>query len=374
MSSLDERTQLAASLSPLPRPVYFVIRYAEKWAELFDDATCPAHLHDQHWRIVSLEEILVVQTFVQLRALGLDVRVTPSFVPGEINVASGLDFGIKDRPEQSFTVAVRGDGYRPELADVVIAHSTAVMQPEDFWLPCWVQTGLIPRDADRGTRVERVEFKGDEMNLDARFKTPDFLTGLERLGCRFAIGGLDLSEQNKWNDYRKTDVILAARDLPVGDVAVKPPNKLVNAWAAGTPALLGPEPAYLQLRRGPLDFIEVNTGEQALAAVELLIDQPRLYEAMVDNGRRRAENFTDEAIAIRWHTLLGGPIHDRFLQWSTERPALRSVRFMQRSVAHKRSMRTAAYHRTNGDGLLSGPADEPKVAFDDPYYGLGSTS
>jgi hypothetical protein len=47
-----------------------------------------------------------------------------------------------------------------------------------------------------------------------------------------------------WHDYSTDDLVLAVRDLTEKDALVKPASKLVNAWIAGVPALLGPEPAF----------------------------------------------------------------------------------------------------------------------------------
>ena len=68
----------------------------------------------------------------------------------------------------------------------------------------------------------------------------------------------------------------------------KPASKLVNAWAAGVPAMLGPEPAYRELRSSPLDFLETPAAEAVLDAIDRLRGEPGLYAAMAENGLRRA--------------------------------------------------------------------------------------
>ncbi len=358
-------------LPPLPTAINFVVRWSDKWRDLIDSPdVMPESLHGEHWRVVSNEEMFVVQTYVNLKRRGLDVRLVDAFVPGTMNVVSGLDFGIKEQTHDSFVIALRGDGFRPALADAILAHNTSVMQPQDFWMPAWLQTGLLPRDRSRGTRLEVLEFKGDEINLHEWFKTPEFAARLDQLDMSFRIGGYDLTESNRWHDYETTDLILAARDLPVADADVKPALKLVNAWGAGTPALLGPESGYRQMRRSPLDYIEVRTPEQVLNAISLLKDQPRLYEAMVDNGLARAEHYSDDATALRWHSLLDGPLHERYQHWLAEPSRTRMIRFAKRSVDHKAQMRAAAYRRTHGPRLLTGSPSEPIVDFDDPTYGL----
>jgi len=57
-----------------------------------------------------------------------------------------------------------------------------------------------------------------------------------------------------WPDFREADLILAVRPGDRRRATNKPASKLVNAWLAGVPALLGPEVAYRELRRSELEW------------------------------------------------------------------------------------------------------------------------
>lgn len=357
-------------LERLKRPVFFRVGWAENWRDLIDAPIdeVPRALHGEHWRVMHNEDMVIVQSYVNLRRRGLDVRLVDHFEPGEINVASGPDVAITDRSDDSFLVAIRGDGFRPALADVVVAHNTDVMRPGDLWLPLWIQTGLIPRDTARRQRLETLEFKGDVANLHEWFTSDHFMAELAARNITLRMHGMDLSETNKWNDYATADAVLAVRNIPVDDAAVKPAVKLVNAWAAGVPALLGPESGYRQLRTSPLDYFEVVTPSSVLSALDLLIDQPLLYQAMVDNGLRRAAAFSDDQTALRWRTLLAGPVQDRFDTWSTEAASLRRARFAKRCIEQKWEIRAAARRRTTGERLLTGSNGQPPIDFDDPLH------
>ena len=70
------------------------------------------------------------------------------------------------------------------------------------------------------------------------------------------------------------------------------------------PALLGPEPAFRELYTDPLDYVEVSTVEDALAAIDRLRAEPDLYRRMIDRGRQRAVEFSPEAVLERWVDLL----------------------------------------------------------------------
>ena len=80
----------------------------------------------------------------------------------------------------------------------------------------------------------------------------------------------------------------------------KPASKLINAWLAGVPALLGPEYAFRELRRSSLDYFEVSSLEDAIAAVKALSTDPQLYRAMVANGLERAKDFETDRIVELW--------------------------------------------------------------------------
>lgn len=123
-----------------------------------------------------------------------------------------------------------------------------------------------------------------------------------------------------WHDYRHADVVLAVRNLTAKDALAKPASKLVNAWLAGVPAILGPEPAYREIRRSDLDYIEVKTAQEALDALARLRSTPGLYQAMVENGRKRGADFTEPATVRRWVDLLDGPVHEAYCAWQ-RRPA-----------------------------------------------------
>jgi hypothetical protein len=99
-----------------------------------------------------------------------------------------------------------------------------------------------------------------------------------------------------WPDFRTVDAVLAVRPAACPRRDSKPATKLCNAWLAGVPALLSPEVAYRELRRSPLDYLEVAGPEEAKGAVDRLLAEPGLYQRMVANGRERAAEVTGGAV------------------------------------------------------------------------------
>ena len=354
--SLQNNTELENPLSPLPLPVTFVCRYSENWSELFLPSQEPLPAPDSlYGRIANNEDCWIVLTYLHLKRRQLNVQLSTSFTPGAICVASTLDFGIKDYTFNSFVVGCRGDGPKPLLCDFTIVQNQANIESEtDALMPLWPQHGLIPRDRGRGNRIENVVFKGGEVNLYEEFRSPQFRQELERLGVRLVVDGRTEDKPVNWHDYSNADLVLAVRDLTEQDALVKPPSKLINAWIAGVPALLGPEPAFQQLKRLQLDYIEVRTPQDALDAIRRLQQEPSLYQQMIANGFQRAEAFTVERIAQQWRDIFAGPVAQQYVRWRERTQISRMGEFVFRSFRQKRANATAEYNRKHGYRIISG--------------------
>jgi len=231
---------------------------------------------------------------------------------------------------------------RPELADLTLTmNGTVATRPTEFPMPHWLQTGLLPRDPARGDRLERLVFKGDVVNLDPRFATDRFRDDLAALGVEFLIQPyVHETKSSGWHDYTDVDAVLAIRAIHPTELSTKPASKLINAWAAGVPAILGNEPAFRELRRDPLDYVEIAAPEEAIAAVRRLKEHPGDYRAMVDHGTVRATDYTNERVAERWHAFLSGPAETAYRSWLTTTPARREAEFVVRVARQKISLFT----------------------------------
>ena len=179
-----------------------------------------------------------------------------------------------------------------------------------FFIPHWSQPGLIPRRASRGRQIRTLTFKGDYGNLHPDFESKRFAQFLKAHELKLVYDGPRTRKERRacanWHDYSESDLMLAVRRSwkKGGLRPEKPASKLVNAWHAGVPALIGPEYAYRELRQSELDYIEVTTVEEAMDAIRRLQAKPRLYQAMIENGQRRAASFTPEQITARWAEVL----------------------------------------------------------------------
>ncbi|MEG3876029.1 hypothetical protein QT972_01420 [Microcoleus sp. herbarium7] len=347
---------MAIDLLPLPYPVTFVIRHSERWPELFDSSeTSILDPNSLHSRIQSNEECWIILTYLYLKQKHLNVSISEKFTPGQICVVSSLDLGIQDRTFNSFIVGCRSDGFPPAICNfTVVQNKVCLNSKTDIFIPHWPQPGLIPRMKERGSTIENIVFKGGEINLYESFRSPEFKQELEKLGVTLRINGRPETGPIMWHDYSTDDLVLAVRDLTEKDAMVKPASKLVNAWIAGVPALLGPEPAFREQRQSDLDYIEVKTPQEVFEAVKLLKSQPELYQKMVANGLKRAEDFTAEKMIQRWYDLLSGPVADGYKHWLKRTQVSRMAEFSLRSIKHKIASKTATYNRLHGYRPISG--------------------
>ncbi|KST62302.1 glycosyltransferase [Mastigocoleus testarum] len=343
------------SITPLPYPVTFICRYPERWAELFSSEVSISDPEHINHRFVNAEDCWIIQTYLRLKQNNYNVFLSDRFIPGEICIVSSLDLKIKDLSFSSFVVGCRADGPKPTLCNfAIVQNETCVESQTDAFVPHWPQPGLIRRNQTRGTRIENIVFKGSELNLYEPFKSSEFLQKLENLGVRLQVSGKTKELVVSWNDYSDADLVLAVRDLTEKDALVKPASKLVNAWMAGVPALLGPEPAFRQLRQSELDYIEIKTPNDVINAIRHLKEEPERYEKMIANGFNRAKDFTVERIAEQWQEILTGPVAQRYHEWRLKPKISHLTDFVFKAIQQKKARSEAVYHRKHGYRIISG--------------------
>ncbi|MFN7960960.1 MAG: glycosyltransferase [Thermoanaerobaculia bacterium] len=271
---------------------------------------------DRDWReLVRGEHAWVLQTFLRLRAAGYEVELA------EVPPSRGLVIYHAKHGRllarhlgamrEAVLVGIRADLREPLTADFqVVQNHVFVDGRRCFYVPLWPQPDLLPRESSRGTEIGRIAFKGFVRNLHPAFHGPFWRQALEQRGIRWELdatgynGTATCAAELNWRDFREVDLVLAVRPADHGGHRNKPATKLYNAWAAGVPALLGPEPAYRELRQSELDYFEVRTPEEAVAAVDRLRQDSGLYRAMVENGQRRRAAFAAEEIVGMWAEVL----------------------------------------------------------------------
>lgn len=350
-----EAADARGSARRLAEPVHFVCPEDRIWPELRDGTPLPLPGDVLARRAVGIPDTWVQRTYHALKAAGEPVTLSRGVEPDRINVAAVRDFGKRLRLTPGFVVIPRADAHAPALGNFVIRQNGLARETaHSANIPHWPQPGLIPRDAARGARIETVAFKGHALNLWAPFRSEAFREALAAMEIRLDLDLRDMeSGAQRWHDYSETDVVLAIRNQTAYDARHKPASKLVNAWAAGAPALLGPEPAFAELRRDPLDYVEIRSPEDALAALRRFRDQPRLYTDSIANGMRRAADYTDAAVLERWIDVLNGKVTPAYRHWRARPRALRALQVAGMIALEPLSQRLHHARATRGPRLLS---------------------
>jgi hypothetical protein len=246
----------------------------------------------------------LVQTYLQLarhlRHAGVSCSIGEEFQPGAVNIAhrdtlSRLRFAYLE----CYVIGIRADRAQLKLCDFEVLQNEIEPDSEvQMGIPLWPQPGILPRRAERAGKLECIAYFGRTGTAAAWLQSARFQERIGALGARFEI------RENRWFDYQDVDVILAHRlEAPVM-VTHKPPSKLINAWLAETPAMLGDEPAFVNLRRSPLDYLSVGNPDDVVHSLLRLKNQPLLFDQMVKNGRDRALEYNAAALRQRWLDLL----------------------------------------------------------------------
>lgn len=211
-----------------------------------------------------------------------------------------------------------------------LLHIQSKLLWQNYFIPLWRQPGLIPRDAARGDRFENIAYFGHERNLAPELKEPSWHKQLEELGLRFEI-----VDRLRWNDFRNVDATLAVRTFDDKDYTSKPATKLYNSWHAGVPAILGCETSFQSERQSELDYIEIKSLNDALAALKRLRDDKTFRNAMVENGWRRAEKTKPEQLVKQWRSLITDVAVPAYERWCNSSNWSRQSLFQRQVISLK---------------------------------------
>jgi len=353
------------SLEPLPYPVYFICKKFDKWGELINRPDLPENYSSLYLRSATSSDIWSAQTYLALKERGLNVHLVSRYVPGAICITPYDHLNVKHLHFNSYVVACRYDRGRPELCEQrIVLNRLNIVDNTDHFVPHWPQPQLLPRDRSRGATIQNLDFKGAWRNLAYPFQDEAFLMALEQ-DLEISLRCQTEKEADLWRDYTQTDVVLAVRNATEYDLTLKPAIKLINAWFAGVPAILGPEPAYQEMRRSELDYIEVRTPQEAIDALRKLKEQPELYQAMVENGFARSQELTPDKVAESWRELLAGPITAGYEAWRRQNPFQklvgRPIKFVRQVSKHNQEKQRYFHNINHGKRLFPLPVEAPVV-------------
>lgn len=290
----------------------------------------------------------VLQTYLRLRERGRPVVLAKELPQeGIIVLCSGtVPLAYKPGPRQ-FLVSINADEAPDVFAQMHITQNRiqARIMPDSHDVPHWPQPGLMKRDESRGASFSSLAYFGDDKNLAAELRTPRWS---EFLASRAIAWHVRNAASQRNTDFTDIDAVIGVRSFQHSGYIRKPGSKLFNAWIAGVPAILGRELAFREQRQSELDYIEVGSFDETCAAIDRLAASPALRQAMIENGRRRAEEISVGRITDRWEKLLFETAQDAAQRWFARSAAGRE-RFFFRCLLEKK-VRGASHRILRGIG------------------------
>ncbi len=286
-------------------PVVFVAeRLESRWGELVNGGTCPSPDELPSSRFLVLEDIWVISTYLRLRRAGLPVEIDSSTREGAINVACSPRIASRNPLRRGMIVSIRADRARQVWGDLSLVQNPLNLRSERDWLiDHWPQPNIIPRNPDRGDRIERIGILSPVSSIAPEIRDPAFTQRLDSLGFELVIR----SDGVGWNDYSDLDLQIAMRSIPAIQLRTKPATKIVQAWIAGCPAITGVEPAFRSIGRPGMDYLEASSASEVIDRLCMLRDQPSLYRSLIVNGAAKAALHDERAVLQQWELFLRGP-------------------------------------------------------------------
>lgn len=268
-------------------------------------------------------------TIARWRRLGAAFEVATTFARDRINVTHALACPPKERFDPDHFVLMCCGEFVDAVGHVrVFQNRHTARHGRGYFVPHWPQPGLLPRDPTRLEAVKRMAYVGYAPEMLPSLNGAEVSQALSQRDIEFCCPSI-----LDWHDYRNVDLVVGLR--PAEGIrstanwqATKPASKLVNAWHAGVPAILGDELAYREVLKSPLDYLAVAPrAEAVLHAVDRLSNDPGVYNAMVRNGRVRAQSFSNDRILGVWNDLLQTTASKAFSSW-------RASPIRQREILH----------------------------------------
>ncbi|MGC1306811.1 MAG: hypothetical protein WA885_06250 [Phormidesmis sp.] len=308
-------------------PIYFYIP-----VEATVDTSWPQTI-DEYWEWLKVqgiqcpgEQSWVLQTYLYLKDADFPCQFTNSLPEEGLVVAHKVSLKAKRclPNSRTFLVCARADKNPYDCAQLHVVQNKKQAAEKglstawkSFYIPHWPQSGLIPRDLDRGDRFENIVYLGDRVNLAPELKTESWKAQIANLGLNWIV----VDDAKSWNDYSHVDAVLAVRSFDSNRYDHKPASKLFNAWRAGVPAILGCESAFQTERQSELDYLEAPSVDALIAAIVKLRDDTNFRQSVILNGKKRAEEIKPSAVRNSWIDFLVNQAVPAYYRWcSTPEP------------------------------------------------------
>lgn len=248
----------------------------------------------------------IYQTWHYLTRAGIPCKLSDQLSNEGIIITLGGSlpplFGKKTLSKNLFLVDVVADNppFPEAHLHIVQNKKQARKTKNSFYIPHWPQPHLIPRDPERKNRFENICFFGHEKNLAPELQTSSWQQELKKeLGLHFKI-----KSPQEWHDYSDVDCVIAIRDFSKKAHLDKPGTKLYNAWLAGVPFIGGNDSAYHTDGHPGTNYLVASSLEKLFESLKRLKEDEKIRIKLVEEGKKSAVQFTQQATLERWKKLV----------------------------------------------------------------------
>ncbi|MFV0337417.1 MAG: glycosyltransferase [Chthoniobacterales bacterium] len=279
---------------------------------------------------IACAQCWIYQTWVFLKQAGADVRLVHRLPDSGmiVSLSNCLDQDFRASKEQ-FVIAIVAD-FLPHVGaswQVVQNPNHTESLPRSSFIPLWPQPNIIPRDSLRGERFETLAFFGHEPNLAPELRDADW----KKIFYNSTGVNFEIRDAERWSDYSDVDCALGIRDFTRQKHIHKPATKLYNAWLAGIPFIGGNDSAFQAERKSPFDYFQVYSPNDIIECVQRLKSNAEFREETLRHVRKRAQEFTPEAIRQRWLDFFRD-IASEVKAWEAMSPLQRSTFFLRQKL------------------------------------------
>lgn len=264
---------------------------------------------DRDWRHFTSdgEHAWVCQSYVILRNFGFNVRLGRP-PKGGLLFAHYTRLHAMSWLGDAYVVCLRADYPRSPLANFHIVQNPRQEASDAAYVCHWPMPGLIPRSRGR-IGVRTVGIMGIPWGHAGRINL--WKDAIESRGLALRV----LMTNDQYNDFSDVDLLLAVRTFDDRPHDTKPPWKLLAAWAAGVPLVAGCDTAYQHIAEPGKHYLMATSFDSALAAIDNLCNNAKLYDAIVLAGSMKLAEFTRTKVAKRWEYVVETQLLPRYRNW-----------------------------------------------------------
>lgn len=202
--------------------------------------------------------------------------------------------------------------FRPDVE--VMPNQTMTIKRNQKYLLSLAQRGLIPSGKSIDSPIELLAIKCNQGNLprDIRVLQNRINEKFPEIELRIDSYSKEDTKLNLWHDFRGVDISLIIRNPSTWkkEFISKPPNRLINAWLAGTIPIVEPLPAYLEhISHGDDGFVVQNLDE-VFQVISKLISDPGLLKRVRESVLKKSEEYKPHVIFETWENLFAKTIDE----------------------------------------------------------------